>query len=99
MAILYISLIINLAFVFNWFFILFLGLQQCSIPHSDLQLFYCLTCTTDIWNVYSSTYLNSLFMVTVNLFSKSQEMFGQLDFKLYVLFMIKYASCVVQVNK
>jgi hypothetical protein len=36
MAILYISLIINLAFVFNWFFILFLGLQQCSIPYSQI---------------------------------------------------------------
>ena len=37
MAILYISLIIDLAFVFNWFFILFLGLQQCSIPHSYIS--------------------------------------------------------------
>ena len=38
MAILYISLIINLAFVFNSFFILFLGLQQCSISHSQIFL-------------------------------------------------------------
>jgi hypothetical protein len=30
MAILYISLTIDLAFVFKWFFILFLGLQQCT---------------------------------------------------------------------
>ena len=37
MAILYISLIIDLALVFNWFFILFLGLQQCSIPHSHIS--------------------------------------------------------------
>ena len=43
MAILYISLTINFVFVFNWFFIRFLGLQQWSIPHSDLQLSYCLT--------------------------------------------------------
>jgi hypothetical protein len=44
MAIFIISLTIDLAFVFKWFFILFLGLQQCSIPHShNLQLSYCLT--------------------------------------------------------
>ena len=39
MAILYISLTINIAFVFNWFFIPFLGLQQCSIPHSQIYNF------------------------------------------------------------
>ena len=39
MAILYISLIIDLAFVYNWFFSLFLGLQQCSIPHSQIYNF------------------------------------------------------------
>ena len=39
MAILYISLIINLTFVFNWLFILFLGLQQCSISHSQIYNF------------------------------------------------------------
>jgi hypothetical protein len=52
----------------------------------DFQLFYFLTRIIP-------------FKIKLNLFSKSQEMFGQLDFKLYVLFMIKYASCVVQVNK
>ena len=26
-------------FVFSWFFILFLGLQQCSIPHSQIYNF------------------------------------------------------------
>jgi hypothetical protein len=39
MAILYISLTINLGFVFNWIFILFLGFQQCSIPHSQIYNF------------------------------------------------------------
>ena len=35
----YISLTRNIAFVFNWFFILFPSLQQCSIPHSQIYNF------------------------------------------------------------
>ena len=61
MAILYISLTINLKFVFNSFFILFLGLHQCSVPQSQIYKF--LIVWLDIWHAYSSTYLNSLFMV------------------------------------
>jgi hypothetical protein len=39
MAILYISLIIDLASVFNWFLSLFLGLQQYNIPLSQIYNF------------------------------------------------------------
>jgi hypothetical protein len=39
MVILYISLIIDLAFVFNWFLSLFPGLQQYNIPHSQIYNF------------------------------------------------------------
>ena len=36
---LYINLTTNFAFFFNWFFILFIGLPHCSIPHSQIYNF------------------------------------------------------------